>query len=89
MSGTQGYAKTDPIYLPFFSQSWWNVSLARATGSVFSNVSSSNNEYTLTAKSSDYDGIDGTYITYQGSSSLAFDGSTFLFCNVALVWFFY
>ena len=76
MSGTQGYAKTDPIYLPFFSQSWWNVSLARATGSIFSNVSSSNNEYTLTAKSSDYDGIDGTYITYQGSSSLAIDGST-------------
>lgn len=76
MSGTQGYVKTDPIYLPFFSESWWNVSLARATGSVFSNVSSSNNEYTLIAKSSDYDGMDGTYITYQGSSSLAIEGST-------------
>ena len=76
MSGTQGYVKTDPIYLPFFSESWWNVSLARATGSVFSNVSSSNNEYTLIAKSSDYDGMDSTYITYQGSSSLAIEGST-------------
>ena len=76
MSGNQGYVKSNPIYLPFFSQSWWNVNLARATGSIASTNSGSNNEYTLTAKSADYNGIDGTYITYQGSSSLAIDGST-------------
>ena len=76
MSGNQGYVKSDPIFLPFFSQSWWNVNLARATGSIASTNSGSNNEYTLTAKSADYNGIDGTYITYQGSSSLAIDGST-------------
>ena len=76
MSGNQGYIKSDPIFLPFFSQSWWNVNLARATGSIASTNSGSNNAYTLTAKSADYNGIDGTYITYQGSSSLAIDGST-------------
>ena len=76
LSGSQGYAKTEPIYFPFFSGSWWNVKLNRETGSLSLYDSGSNNSYQLTVKSTDYDGKDGSFIKYQSSQSLFIDGST-------------
>ncbi len=75
LSGSQGYAKTQPITMPFFSGSWWTLKLNRETGSVFLYDSGSAQTYTLTVKSTDYDGKDGTFIKYQASQSLNISGS--------------
>ena len=75
LSGSQGYAKTQPIIMPFFSGSWWTLKLNRETGSVFLYDSGSSQTYTLTVKSTDYDGKDGTFIKYQASQSLFISGS--------------
>ncbi|MDB4617048.1 hypothetical protein OAE25_00115 [Verrucomicrobiales bacterium] len=75
LSGSQGYTKTNPIYLPFFSGSWWSVKLNRETGSIPLSNTGSNNQYTLTVKSTDYDGKDGTYIKYAASESISINGS--------------
>ena len=76
LSGSQGYAKTQPIYAPFFSGSWWSLKLNRETGSRFIFDSGSNQDYTLTVKSTDYNGKDGTFIKYQASQSLHINGTT-------------
>ncbi len=76
LSGSQGYAKTNPIYFPFFSGSWWSVKLNRETGSIALPNTGSDNQYTLTVKSTDYNGKDGNYIKYAASESLSIDGSS-------------
>ena len=76
LSGSGGYAKSNPIYMPFFSGSWWNVKLNRETGGVLLPDSGSDQTYSLTVKSTDYDGKDGTFIKYQASQSLFIDGAS-------------
>ena len=64
------YQYSNPIYLPFFNNEWWNLMLYRETGSVTRTLASNANTYTLVAKNSIYDGSDGTSVGYQGSSSM-------------------
>lgn len=76
MSGAQGYIYSNPIYLPFFDNEWWNVMVLRETGSLVSSSINSNNRYWLYAANSIYQGHDGETIGYIGSASLFISGST-------------
>jgi hypothetical protein len=76
LSGSEGYAKTSPLYLPFFNGDWWNVKLNRETGSLRLNQTGSDNTYTLSTKNSIYNGYNGISIGFEGSTSLFISGST-------------
>lgn len=76
MSGNQGYIYSNPIYLPFFDNEWWNVMIYRETGSLVSSSITNNNRYWLYAANSIYQGHDGETIGYIGSASLFITGST-------------
>lgn len=76
LSGSQGYAKTSPLYLPFFNGDWWNIKLNRETGSLRLNQTGSDNTYTLSAKNSIYNGYNGVNVGFEGSTSLFISGST-------------
>jgi hypothetical protein len=76
LSGSQGYAKTSPLYLPFFNGDWWNVKLNRETGSLRLIQTGSDNTYTLSAKNSIYNGYNGISVGFEGSTSLFISGST-------------
>ena len=76
LSGSEGYAKTSPLYLPFFNGDWWNIKLNRETGSLRLEQTGSDNTYTLAAKNSIYDGYNGISVGFEGSTSLFISGST-------------
>ena len=76
LSGSEGYAKTSPLYLPFFNGDWWNVKLNRETGSLRLSQTGSDNTYTLSTKNSIYNGYNGTSVGFEGSTSLFISGST-------------
>jgi len=76
LSGSQGYAKTSPLYLPFFNGDWWNIKLNRETGSLRLNQTGSDNTYTLSTKNSIYNGYNGISVGFEGSTSLFISGST-------------
>jgi hypothetical protein len=75
LSGSQGYTSTDPIFLPFFSGSWWNLKLNRNNAGVNLNDSGSDQSYELIVKSGKYDG-NNNYIDFWGSASLEIEGAT-------------
>jgi hypothetical protein len=75
LSGSQGYASTSPIYLPFFSGSFWDLKLDRSpSGQNLNESGSIDTTYELIVKSGNYDG-NNNYIDFQASSSLAISGS--------------
>ena len=76
LSGSEGYAKTSPLYLPFFNGDWWNVKLNRETGSLRLSQTGSDNTYTLSTKNSIYNGYNGISVGFEGSTSLFISGST-------------
>jgi len=76
LSGSEGYAKTLPLYLPFFNGDWWNIKLNRETGSLRLNQTGSDNTYTLSTKNSIYNGYNGISVGFEGSTSLFISGST-------------
>jgi len=76
LSGSQGYTSTDPIFLPFFTGSFWDIKLDRSpAGQNLNSSGSLNTTYELIAKSGQYDG-NNNYIDYQSSSSLVISAST-------------
>jgi hypothetical protein len=76
LSGSQGYTSTDPIYLPFFSGTFWDLKLDRTpTGLNLNETGSSNVTYELIVKSGEYNGTDN-YLRFQESASLVISGST-------------
>jgi hypothetical protein len=75
LSGSQGYTSTDPIYLPFFSGSFWDIKLDRSPAAQNLNDSGSNIDYELIVKSGQFDG-NNNFIDFQGSASLSITGST-------------
>jgi hypothetical protein len=75
LSGSQGYTSTDPIFLPFFSGSWWNLKLNRNNAGVNLNDSGSDQSYELIVKSGKYDG-NNNYIDFWGSASLEIEGAS-------------
>lgn len=75
--GSQGYAKTEPITLPFFDdQLWWNVMLKRETGSFIATNSATNNRYWVYVKGSKYNAEGNNEITFEKSQSIYIDGAT-------------
>ncbi len=77
VSGTQGYARTSPIYLPFYDSTlWWNIMIKRETGSGQAQSNSTSNRYWVYAKSTAYDEEGNGLITFQGSQSIYVDGAT-------------
>ena len=76
LSGSQGYASTDPIYLPFFSGSWWNLKLNRGVTGLNLNQTGSDQSYELIVKNTNLDDSKDRYIQYQASQSLSIDGAT-------------
>ena len=76
LSGSQGYASTDAIYLPFFTGGFYDVKLDRSPAAQNLNDSGSSNiTYELIVKSGQYDG-NNNFIDFQGSASLEISGST-------------
>ena len=74
LSGSQGYTSTDPIFLPFFTGSWYNLKLNRGTAGLNLNQTGSDQSYELIVKSGQYDG-NNNYIDLYASSSLSIDGA--------------
>jgi len=77
LSGTQGYAVSDPISLPFFDPTqWWTLAIKREIGGVNGVNDNINNTYSVYVKNSLYNYNGGTQIGFAGSSSIYVDGST-------------
>jgi hypothetical protein len=74
LSGSQGYASTNPIFLPFFTGSFWSLKLNRDTAQVNLNDTGSDQNYNLIVKQGKYDGHNG-FIEQWGSSSLFISGT--------------
>ena len=75
LSGSQGYTSTDPIYLPFFSGTFWNLKLDRTpAGQNLNETGSNNTTYELIVKSGEYVGNENLRI-FEASSSLTIIGS--------------
>ncbi len=56
------------IYLPFFDEGWWTVSLSRDFHAS-TNVNTNNTQYTLRAANNIYNGDDGDRIGFTGTST--------------------
>ena len=77
LSGSSGYAKTQPITLPFFNKElWWNVMIKRETGSFVGSNNSTSNRYWVYVKGAGYNEEGNSEITYEGSQSIYVDGTT-------------
>ena len=75
LSGSQGYATSEPISLPFFDpEQWWTLAIRRETGGVNALNNNINNTYTLYVKNSLYNYNGGTQTGFAGSSSIYVDG---------------
>jgi len=74
LSGSQGYTSTSPIYLPFFSGTFWDLKLDRSPIAQNLNDTGSNITYELVVKSGEYNG-DNHFIRFQDSASLSINGS--------------
>jgi hypothetical protein len=75
LSGSQGYASTDAIWLPFFTGSFFNLKLDRQPSKMNLQDTGSDAFYELIVKQGKYDGHSG-FIEQQGSASLFISGST-------------
>lgn len=76
LSGSFGYAKTSPIYLPFYdSNLWWNLMIKREVGGPGALPNTTNNRYWVYAKSTAYDEEGNPTIAFQGSQSIYVDGT--------------
>jgi hypothetical protein len=76
LSGSQGYASTQPIYLPFFNEDFWTLKLDRTPIKQNLKDSGSNDTtYELMVKTSNYNGL-SKYITFAGSSSITIPAAT-------------
>ena len=75
LSGSQGYASTEPIFLPFFTGSFFNLKLDRQPSKMNLNDTGSDAFYELIVKQGKYDGHSG-FIEQQASSSIFISGST-------------
>ena len=75
LSGSQGYAETSPLFLPFFTGSWYNLKLNRGTAGLNLADTGSDQTYELIVKSGQYDG-NNNYIDLWASSSLSIEGTT-------------
>jgi len=75
LSGSQGYASTDAIFLPFFTGSFFNLKLDRQPSKMNLQDTGSDAFYELIVKQGKYDGHSG-FIEQQGSASLFISGST-------------
>jgi len=77
LSGSQGYKYSDPIFLPFFSGSWFNVRLGRNPGKgTLDQTASLDVTYTLTTAGAEYEGSANQYIKYTGSTDFTIEGAT-------------
>ena len=77
LSGSNGYTKTSPIYLPFYDPTlWWNIMIKRETGSGQVQSNSTSNRYWIYAKSTAYNEESNANITFEGSQSIYIDGAT-------------
>ena len=75
LSGSQGHVSTDPIFLPFFTGSFFNLKLDRQPSKMNLNDTGSDAFYELIVKQGKYDGHSG-FIEQQASSSIFISGST-------------
>ena len=75
LSGSQGHVSTDPIFLPFFTGSFFNLKLDRQPSKMNLNDTGSDAFYELIVKQGKYDGHSG-FIEQQGSASLFISGTT-------------
>ncbi len=75
LSGSQGHTSTSPIFLPFFTGSFFNLKLNRDVAQVNLNDTGSDQNYNLIVKQGKYDGHSG-FIEQQGSASLFISGTT-------------
>ena len=77
LSGSYGFAVSDPISLPFFDPTqWWNILIKREVGGIQGSTSSNNNVYTVSVKNALYNQNGGNNIGFTGSASITVDGST-------------
>lgn len=74
LSGSQGYASTDPIFLPFFTGSFFSLKLDRSPSKLNLNDTGSDAQYELIVKQGKYDGHSG-FIEQWGSASLFISGT--------------
>jgi len=75
LSGSQGHTSTSPIFLPFFTGSFFNLKLDRRPSKMNLNDTGSDAQYELIVKQGKYDGHSG-FIEQWGSSSLFISGTT-------------
>lgn len=76
LSGSEGFAISNPINLPFFDPTqWWNIIIKREIGGIEGLDSSINNKYTVSIKNALYNQNGNTSIGFTGSSSIIVTGS--------------
>ena len=76
LSGSYGYAVSNPISLPFFDPTqWWNLMIKREVGGIGGLNITNNNTYTLSIKNALYNQNGGNNIGFTGSSNIIVDGS--------------
>jgi hypothetical protein len=76
LSGSDGFAISDPINLPFFDPNqWWNIVIKREIGGIQGLDSNINNKYTVSIKNALYNQNGDTSIGFTSSSSIIIPGS--------------